>query len=340
MFRQKSFRSSHTPVFFVVVCFLFILISAKYDYFINIGFSAPSGISESCNIGPISTEPSSTQVITSTPISTPTAVAFPEKIWYKVGPQGVSTEAESFRNHCLELSPSYEYEILDDEMASAYVYKWFSDRPDIITTYFSLKVPILRADVLRYLILWAEGGMWMDLDVSCDEVPINRWVLKEYREAANLVVGLEFDWPWENDNFLHAQFTSWTIMAKPRSPHMMQVIDDILMDIDEVARQHNVSIDGIQMSMIPQVVDLTGPKRMTRSIVKSLNRILERELDDRDITGLRSAKLVHDVLILPGNAFAASQSNFPKDQGPVLVTHHYAGTWKNKLGGEEGKTSV
>ncbi|KAF7945266.1 hypothetical protein EAE96_010044 [Botrytis aclada] len=339
MFRQKPVRS-HTSVLFVVIFFLFILILAKYDSFASIGFSAPSGQSESCNAVPKPTESSSSQVITSAPISTPTAAAFPEKILYKVGPQGVSAEAESFRNHCLDLSPSYEYEILDDEAASEYVYKWFSDRPDVITTYFSLNVPILRADLLRYLILWAEGGMWMDLDVSCDEVPIHRWVLKEYREAANLVVGLEFDWPWENDNVLHAQFTSWTIMAKPHSPHMMQVIDDILVGVDEVARQHNVSLDGIQMGMIPQVVDLTGPKRMTWSIVKSLNRMLERELDDRDITGLRSAKLVHDVLILPGNAFAASQSNFPKDQGPVLVTHHYAGTWKNKLGGEEEKPAL
>ncbi|KAF5870949.1 putative initiation-specific alpha mannosyltransferase protein [Botrytis fragariae] len=339
MLRQTSFHS-HTSLLFTAVVFVLLFIVVKYDYFVDFSFSAPSVYHESCNAVPIPTESSSSQVITSAPISTPTAAAFPEKIWYKVGPQGVSTEAENFRNHCLDLSPSYEYEILDDEAASEYVYKWFSDRPDIITTYFSLNVPILRADLLRYLILWAEGGMWMDLDVSCGEVPIHRWVLKEYREAANLVVGLEFDWPWENDNFLHAQFTSWTIMAKPQSPHMMQVIDDILVGVDEVARQHNVSLDGIKMGMIPQVVDLTGPKRMTWSIVKSLNRILERELDDRDITGLRSAKLVHDVLILPGNAFAASQSNFPKDQGPVLVTHHYAGTWKNKLGGEEGKPAV
>ncbi|KAJ8068537.1 hypothetical protein OCU04_004087 [Sclerotinia nivalis] len=182
--------------------------------------------------------------------------------------------------------------------------------------------------------------MWMDLDVSCDEVPIDRWVLKGYREAANLVVGLEFDWPWENDNFLYAQFASWMIIAKPHFLYMMQVIDDILVDADEVARQHNVSIDGIRIDMIPQVVDLTGPKRMTWSIAKSLNRILERELDDRHITGLRSAKLIHDVLILPGNAFAASQSSVPKDQGPVLVSYHYAGTWKNKMGGEEGKPTV
>lgn len=43
------------------------------------------------------------------------------------------------------------------------------------------------------------------------------------------------------------------------------------------------------------------------------------------------------MLILPGNAFAAAQSEDLEDQGPVLVTHHYAGSWKNDYGGEMAK---
>jgi hypothetical protein len=38
--------------------------------------------------------------------------------------------------------------------------------------------------------------------------------------------------------------------------------------------------------------------------------------------------------MLPGNSFGALQSGFPKNQGPALVTHHYAGSWKNEKGGE------
>ncbi|RAL59255.1 hypothetical protein DID88_006969 [Monilinia fructigena] len=91
--------------------------------------------------------------------------------------------------------------------------------------------------------------------------------------------------------------------------------------------------------MINDVVDLTGPKRMTLGIVKSLNKVLGRELDDRDVGELRSARLIHDVLILPANAFAGIQNGFAKDKGSVLVNHHYAGTWKNKFGGEGEKGS-
>jgi hypothetical protein len=61
---------------------------------------------------------------------------------------------------------------------------------------------------------------------------------------------------------------------------------------------------------------------------------LDTTIDDRNISGLKVPKLIGDVLVMPGNAFAASQSGFPEDQGPRLVTHHYAGTWKNDKGGE------
>ncbi|KAB8296714.1 hypothetical protein EYC80_002134 [Monilinia laxa] len=320
--------TSRSHIFFsIVVIFLLIVIAIQYD--------------ELNNQGPISIDSLNSSMNTHETLATHKSIPtlFPKKLWYKAGPQGVSEEAKRFRNHCLNISPGYKSEILTDAFADEYIWKWFSHRPDILNTYFSLSVPILRADLLRYLILYAYGGVWFDLDVSCEDVPIQKWVLDEHRDAANLVVGLEFDCAWQDDGYLYSQFASWTIMAKPGSPHLMQVIDDILAEFSEIAQRNNVTIDGIQLSMINDVVDSTGPKRMTLGIVKSLNRILGRELDDRDVGELRSARLIHDVLILPANAFAGIQNGFAKDKGSVLVNHHYAGTWKNKFGGEGEKGS-
>ncbi|TGO35241.1 hypothetical protein BHYA_0165g00130 [Botrytis hyacinthi] len=289
---------------------------------------------------PISTKSSNSSVVISAPLATHSSEApgFPKKLWYKVGPQGVSDEAKRFRHHCLDINPGYKYEVLTDAFADEYVWKWFSHRPDILNTYFSLSIPILKADLLRYLILYAYGGVWFDLDVSCEDIPMDDWVLEEHR-AANLVVGLEFDYDYQEDTAMYSQFASWTIMAKPGSPHLMQVINDILDELNEIARRNEVSIEGIELSMISDVVDITGPKRMTWGIIKSLKEILERDLDDRDVGELRSARLIHDVLILPGNAFAGTQNGFKKEKGKVFVNHHYAGTWKNKFGGEAEKGS-
>ncbi|ATZ52986.1 hypothetical protein BCIN_08g06000 [Botrytis cinerea B05.10] len=288
----------------------------------------------------ISMKSSNSSVVISAPLATYSSEApgFPRKLWYKVGPQGVSDEAKRFRHHCLDINPGYKYEVLTDAFADEYVWKWFSHRPDILNTYFSLNIPILKADLLRYLILYADGGVWFDLDVSCEDTPIDNWVLAEHR-AANLVVGLEFDYDYQEDTAMYSQFASWTIMAKPRSPHLMQVIHDILDELNEIAKRNDVSIEGIELSMISDVVDITGPKRMTWGIIKSLKEILGRELDDRDVGELRSARLIHDVLILPGNAFAGTQNGFKKEKGKVFVNHHYAGMWKNKFGGEAEKGS-
>jgi len=271
---------------------------------------------------------------TKTQTSLPTATAIPEKIWYKLGPKGLSDDTKGWISSCLDKNPSYQREFLTDASGDHYVKAHFANRPDIVDAFLQFSIPILKADLLRYLILYAEGGVWSDLDVSCEEGSIQDWVPEQYKADAALVVGLEFDWDWEDDNFLHSQFASWTIMAKRGSPHMMMVVDDILENMHTKAEENNVPISGLTMEMVGEIVDATGPKRMTRSIVKSMELVLEDTVDDRNISGLHEPKLIGDVLILPGNAFAARQSGYPSDQGPTYVEHHYAGTWKNDHGGE------
>lgn len=276
-----------------------------------------------------------TVTVTSSPFSTPTATSIPEKIWYKLGPKGLSKDAKGWIDSCLKKNPTFRHEFLTDESGDYYVQEYFAYRPDIVDTFLSLSVPILKADFLRYLILYAEGGMWSDLDVSCEDTrTIREWIPEQYRKDTSIVVGLEFDWAWENDNFLHSQFASWTILSKPGSPHMLQVIDDIVAGVKAKAEEHECEIKELTYETVGEVVDITGPKRMTRSIVASLIKMLGREIDDRDIAELKEPKLIGDVLILPGNSFGASQNGYPTDQGPKLVEHRYAGTWKNDHGGE------
>ncbi len=270
-----------------------------------------------------------------TPYSTPTVTAIPEKMWYKLGPKGLSDDSKGWIDSCLRRNPTFRHEFLTDESGEYYVTEYFAQRRDIVDTYHQLTIPILKADFLRYLILYAEGGIWNDLDVSCEEEKtIHEWIPENLKAGTSLVVGLEFDWGWEDDNFLHSQFASWTIMARPGSRHMQMVIDDIVDGIREKSEEHQLPISQLKTEHVGDVVDITGPKRMTRSIVKSLEMTLDTTIDDRNISGLKVPKLIGDVLIMPGNAFAASQSGYPEDQGPRLVTHHYAGTWKNDKGGE------
>jgi mannosyltransferase OCH1-like enzyme len=143
---------------------------------------------------------------------------------------------------------------------------------------------------------------------------------------------LEFDAGWPG-KFIR-QFTTWTIMAKPGSPHLWMVVQDIVQSFRDTMREQNVTAEGLTLQMLGDVVDTTGPRRFTRSILRSLGETFNRTLQDTE--ELLEPKLAGDVLVLPGYAFAASANTY--DEGmevpPPLVTHHYAGTWKNEKGGE------
>ena len=251
----------------------------------------------------------------------------PEKIWYKLGPKGLNDNSRNWTGTCLENNPTYRSEFLTDASGDLYVQKNFAHMPHIVETYLALNIPILKADILRYLILYHDGGIWSDLDVSCADIPIRNWIPQQYRKDAALVVGWEFDIGWKEPYI--RQFASWWVMAKPGSPHLKMVIDDIIEDIRSLLTTKNIPLASLSYENI-EVVDLTGPRRLTKSIVKSLG------IDKKNITGIYEPKLVGDVLVLPGFAFALSANHYAASDvlGPTLIMHHYAGSWKNPSGGE------
>lgn len=203
----------------------------------------------------------------------------------------------------------------------------------------ALAIPILKADLLRYLLLYAEGGVWFDLDVSCEGLPIDEWIPEEFKEDVNLVVGWEFDAGYE---FLfERQFTTWTIMAMKGVPHLMAVVEDIVKSVIDVAKANNVTISQLRMEMVGDVVELTGPRRFAKSVTESVGLSLNetgRWNGWDDYYEILEPKLAGDVLILPGYSLASLFNTYKEEDqeklGPSLVVHHYAGTWKNDYGGE------
>lgn len=272
-------------------------------------------------------------------LPTPPSTTFPNKLWYKLGAKGLSDDARNWTATCSQLNPDYKATFLTDATADAWVQQHYADRPDIVSSYLDLAVPILKADLLRYLLLYAEGGVWSDLDVSC-EVPIEDWVPQRYKSNTSLLVGWEFDAGW-SEGFIH-QLSSWMIAARPRLPHMLTAIEDILESLGRVARDNGVGVDGVSLAMVGDVVDFTGPRRLTRSVYKSVRKAMNAT--EEEFGGLERAswfitepRLVGDVLVLPGFSFAHATNVYDDAVvvGPPLVKHHYAGTWKNDHGGEE-----
>lgn len=250
--------------------------------------------------------------------------SIPFKLWQKAGSKKINDDRQRDIHSWLEVNPRLRHEILTDDSADEYVREHFADYPDILDHYISLPLPILKADLLRLLILYVDGGIWSDLDVTCHR-PISTWIPEHYQNKTNVVVGLEFD---------GSQFASWTIMAKPKTSHMVAVIKYVVDKLKATAAQHHVTTAGLNMTMINDVVDLTGPQAMTVAMLQNLQREMGAPVGRANITGVKEPILFQDVLVLPNAAFAARQGGYPTDRGPYLVEHHYAGSWKNINGGE------
>lgn len=250
--------------------------------------------------------------------------SIPRTIWYKLGPKGLDKDASGWVDSCLTKNPTWTAQYMMDANADEWVARSFSDRADIVGTFQNLSIPILKADLLRYLLLYREGGAWFDLDVECGDIPMDSWIPAAFKANTSLVVGWEFDAGLPND--VSHQLESWTIMSRPGSPYMLQAINDITQAIHDEAGEHSVPVSELKLHMLPDVVDFTGPARLTRSVFRALEQTLGTDVDRRLVQGILEPTQLGDVLFMPGWAFAATQGQYPeKDRdrmGPRLVIHH------------------
>jgi alpha 1,6-mannosyltransferase len=159
----------------------------------------------------------------------------------------------------------------------------------------------------------------------------------QYKETADLVVSWEFDYGWPGSYV--RQSTRCTMMARKDPLHLMQVIDDILDTLHAKLEENNVSVENATLKIMGDVVDFTGPRRLTYGVYKSLGKQLNRTIEEGDLAEILQPKMLGDVLVMPGRSFAASSNTYtPEEEAqlpPQLVEHHYAGTWKNDDGGEK-----
>lgn len=325
----------------VLTCALILLLyharSSPFHY-------QPLAPAPSLSSGSVPTPPASTAAPPATPSPSPAPGPEkeddepPRKIWYKLGPKGLSEAARGWTDTCIAQNPGYAVEFLTDATADALVNARFADRPDLLEVYNALAVPILKADLLRYLLLYAEGGVWFDLDASCAGVAIDAWVPPALAGRAALVVGWEFDGGYHFE--FDRQFVTWAVLARRRRvAHLLAVAEDIAAALRTLAAAHGVPLAGLRMPMVADVVDATGPRRFAASVLRHLGATHNLTAPWDAYHELLEPKLAGDVLILPGYALAASYNTYePEDQhrvGPPLVVHHYAGSWKNAYGGEK-----
>lgn len=262
-------------------------------------------------------------------------VVFPRKIWqtWKVDPLDFAEKDLNIARSWLAKNPAFRYEVLTDQNDLAWVEANFGpggfNRPDIVYLYRELTAKIIKADLLRYLVMYVEGGVYTDIDVEALR-PVSRFVPERWDEKdIDMVIGIEIDEPEYKDHPILGtkcqSFCQWTFMCKPRLQVMMDLVENIITWLNGVAAEQQVPISQVTLDF-NQVISGTGPSAFTKAILADMSRRTGHEVTWDMFHNLAESKVVGNVLALTVEAFAAGQGH--SDSGnhnakQALVRHHY-----------------
>lgn len=266
----------------------------------------------------------------------PTA-KFPAYIWqtWKYSPaQGEFSE--TFREaeaSWTVLHPTFVHEVITDSVAVHLIRHLYASVPEILEAYLALPVPVLKADFFRYLILLARGGIYSDIDTAALK-PATEWVPTAVpRSSFGLVIGIEADpdrEDWAEWYSRRIQFCQWTIQSKPGHP----VLRNIVANITEETLKRKA--EGKLTKDTKNIVEFTGPALWTDTIFDFFNdpTIFDMSTSKGNITwhhftGIKSAKKVGDVIVLPITSFSPGVRQMgagEDDDEMAFVKHGFEGT--------------
>ena len=259
---------------------------------------------------------------------------FPLKIW-QTAKTGVAAQDPGTRSSILswiEQNPKHRYETITDGSSEIYIAKTFADKPEVVRDFLALQDPVLRADLLRYLMLYGDGGIYTDLDTVCLR-PFHEWIPAAFKDEVNLIIGIEGDslgGPLIPGFSQHVGLGQSTLATKPGHPMMERVIEHVLTQLRLLAETQNCTLSTIQ-AFYKDVIDTTGPGVFSETVYHGLSDITGTNFTSSNLTGLKEPRLIGDVLILPVTAFAPgvphSNAGGVEDES-ALVQHLYHGSWK------------
>ncbi|CAI4459283.1 BGN_3a_G0019520.mRNA.1.CDS.1 [Saccharomyces cerevisiae] len=189
-------------------------------------------------------------------------VPIPQRVWqtWKVGADDKNFPS-SFRTYQKtwsgSYSPDYQYSLISDDSIIPFLENLYAPVPIVIQAFKLMPGNILKADFLRYLLLFARGGIYSDMDTMLLK-PIDSWPSQnkswlnniidlnkpipyknskpsllssdEISHQPGLVIGIEADPDrddWSEWYARRIQFCQWTIQAKPGHPILRELILNI-----------------------------------------------------------------------------------------------------------------
>ncbi|KAI0432463.1 alpha-1,6-mannosyltransferase Och1 [Xylaria sp. FL1042] len=267
----------------------------------------------------------------------------PPKIWqimlpHNGGPADALVDPQSLidTTSWLARNPGYGYVLVGQREADYFISTHFSGDAKILGAWQALKNPGVKSDLLRYLMLFIEGGVYTDIDTEALK-PIDLWVPEKYRDQAKVVVGIEWDQldggPWAEIPH-RLQFCQWTIAAAPGHPLFMKMASRTIHALESLAAEHSTTLDHLDLSSL-EVMMSSGPASWTDVVLEQLKEMDQNVTGVTDFSGMKPTgpRLCGDILILTIDGFGMGQphSNSTNDDTTpeaALLRHKFRGSWR------------
>jgi len=221
---------------------------------------------------------------------------------------------------------------LTDESMDDFVQEHFAKSHAILSFWQDLReIPVLRTDLLRYLVMLAVGGTYSDMDTT-NYLPISEWVPEHLRDQEiNVIAGLEYADHTYRIFSRSVSFCQWTLMAKPGHAIFRAAVQRVIDRLEFISRMRKLEVSQLRLSDLTRedVLEATGPGTFSDSVMEVLkDQTGNPNLQWMDFYGMQEPKVFGDVLVLPINMFGWGQKHSNSSQpgwGELYVRHHFGG---------------
>lgn len=236
-------------------------------------------------------------------------------------------------NYIKKLNPTWEYKLYDNREMYEYIKLHY---PDLVIYFERInpKYGAARADFFRYLLMYREGGVYLDIK-SAMAYPLDDLIYPNDEYILSHWGGL-IGWPHANILKKYGEFQQWHIMCIQTHPALKAVIDKVVRNIDE----YNVSIIGVGKI---GVLKTTGPIPYTQSILPLLVKYNFRIARSNSEIGLiyNNIGVNHEILFGKDHYSHIRENVIIKDKdiklNPLCVDTSFEGIQPD---GEQGECSV
>lgn len=240
-------------------------------------------------------------------------------------------------------NPGFVHEIFNDDTSYAFIKHLYGHVPEVIEAFEALPEVILKIDFFKYLVLFARGGVYADVDTMPLQ-PIPNWIpdnVSPTEIGLIISVGSESSSPqWRMESHRRLEFGQFVIQAKPGHPILREIIAQITIKTLRKKRLlkegEYMGLQGNSNEMQLELSRWTGSGAWTDVVFEILNDYVKssiyKSVTWKEFHDLTQPKLISDVLVLPIKSFA-SDLEVPKDgkitDAIAFVKHYNDKIWKS-----------